>query len=266
MRLLIDGYNLLHQSDLMGTGHGAAWLERARQRLIDTIAAYLEPQDLPQTTIVFDRHSGKQIDAHQVDSSGIQILYAVDHPEADDLIEDLIAKSSHPKQLTVVSSDHRLQKAIDRRGGKSVDADIWYERLLAGQVTTGAKKNKQGRGNRQAKRGKSHKPDSPLTDEQLARWLDRFNADAIQDELSSLAEEPSPIPKPCPPALPQPKAKPAKKATKQKPQPKPPKKPAPPRSKKKQPATKPDDLSKRKLQQENYNPFPEGYTDDLWEE
>jgi hypothetical protein len=39
----------------------------------------------------------------------------VQQAEADDLIEDLIRQHSAPRQLTVVSDDHRIQQAARRR-------------------------------------------------------------------------------------------------------------------------------------------------------
>jgi hypothetical protein len=46
---------------------------------------------------------------------GIHIAFAVEHHEADDLIELKIEKESAPNKLTVVSDDQRIQKAARRR-------------------------------------------------------------------------------------------------------------------------------------------------------
>ncbi len=43
------------------------------------------------------------------------ILYAVNDEDADERIEKLIAAHSAPKNLTVVSSDHRIRQAATRR-------------------------------------------------------------------------------------------------------------------------------------------------------
>ena len=42
MLLLIDGYNLLHQSDLLGRGRGQRWLQQARDRLVQRLAERLD--------------------------------------------------------------------------------------------------------------------------------------------------------------------------------------------------------------------------------
>jgi hypothetical protein len=53
----------------------------------------------------------------------ITICFAMPGREADDAIEELIAAHSAPRQIRVVSSDHRLQKSIRRRRGTFVDSD-----------------------------------------------------------------------------------------------------------------------------------------------
>jgi len=135
--LLIDAYNLLHQSDLLGRGRGALWLERARQRLIRQLALLLDRELAMRTTLVFDAHWNADPGVTGDHDTSIDVRYAVEYPEADDLIEELIARHPAPKQLTVVSSDHRLQRAAARRGASFVDADRWYERLSAGELLLG---------------------------------------------------------------------------------------------------------------------------------
>ena len=49
------------------------------------------------------------------DFQGVHVQYAVHYPEADELIEQFIRLESAPRQLTVVSDDHRLQQAARRR-------------------------------------------------------------------------------------------------------------------------------------------------------
>jgi predicted RNA-binding protein with PIN domain len=68
-----------------------------------------------RVTVVFDAaHAPPDADA-VLEIHGIQVYFAVGEHEADDLIEKLIRSASAPKQLTVVSDDHRLQDAARRR-------------------------------------------------------------------------------------------------------------------------------------------------------
>jgi len=63
---------------------------------------------------------------------GMTIIYAVEHEDADSMIEEIIRKHSNPKQLLVVSSDHRLHKAALRRKSNPIDSDVWYDNLEQG--------------------------------------------------------------------------------------------------------------------------------------
>ena len=45
------------------------------------------------------------------------------------MIEEIVRTHSSPKQLIVVSSDHRLHKAALRRNAQPIDSDVWYDNL-----------------------------------------------------------------------------------------------------------------------------------------
>lgn len=59
----------------------------------------------------------------------ITVLFAPDSGDADEVIEDLVRRHPSPRQLIVVSSDHRLQKAVLKRSGKAVDSEVWLQQL-----------------------------------------------------------------------------------------------------------------------------------------
>ena len=60
---------------------------------------------------------------------GIRVLFAVGYESADEMIEELVAAHSHPKDLLVVSSDHRIQNAATRRKAKAIDSDVWLDQI-----------------------------------------------------------------------------------------------------------------------------------------
>jgi predicted RNA-binding protein with PIN domain len=66
-------------------------------------------------TIVFDAAGAPAGATDEQEYRGIQVRFSVHHQQADDLIEALIRQDSAPKQLTVVSDDHRIQGAARRR-------------------------------------------------------------------------------------------------------------------------------------------------------
>ena len=93
MSLLIDGYNLLHATGIMGRGMGPGGLERSRLALVNFLAASLEPEELPQTTVVFDAHNAPGL-SEVVEHRGIRVRFASKHASADELIEELIRADS----------------------------------------------------------------------------------------------------------------------------------------------------------------------------
>lgn len=100
---------------------------------------------------------------------GITVRYATEHESADELLEELISKASAPRKLTVVSSDHRVQRAAKRRKARAVDSDVWYAEILDLQRET-----------RKLAAPDSCKPTSPLSEEEVAAWLYEFGEVSLE--------------------------------------------------------------------------------------
>lgn len=188
MLLLIDAYNLLHQSDVLHRTRGDRWLEKARQRLIHRLAEHLDAELAAQTCLVFDASKPPQGRSSEFVQLRIQIRFAVDHREADDLLEEIISRHATPKRLTVISSDHRIQRAASRRGATFFDADVWYADLLERgprlaipwpprRPPTGLPAESPGAaGDQQASASPPghEKPPLPTDQEELQQWLEWF--------------------------------------------------------------------------------------------
>jgi hypothetical protein len=78
---------------------------------------------------VFDSSEAAPDAAREQRHHELRVLFASAEFEADDLIEELIAHHPAAKQLVVVSGDHRLHKAANRRGAHPMDSDSFWERL-----------------------------------------------------------------------------------------------------------------------------------------
>jgi hypothetical protein len=94
------------------------------------------------------------------------VRYASDYEDADELIEELIAAHPTPRSLTLVSSDHRLQRAARRRRAPFVDSDVWFAEAL--------RKRRQDR-----ERGDGQAPDARsdvLSAEEVSNWLAEFES------------------------------------------------------------------------------------------
>src|SRR5262245_11737319 len=110
MHCLIDGYNLCYAMGVIRNRARPTGLQKGRQRLLGLLAgAYGD--EAPQVTVVFDAAKAPAGVPEEEAYQGIQVRYAIHNEQADDLIENLIHHHSAPRQLTVVSDDHRIQQA-----------------------------------------------------------------------------------------------------------------------------------------------------------
>ena len=134
MRLLIDGYNIVAPIAGPRIRRGAAidpnWLHRERMLLIRRLVKHLPSDTREQTCVVFDASNPPSDRPSQYTYEGIDIRFAVEYPEADDLIEEIIASHPAPKNLMVVSSDHRIRNAAKRRHCETFDSQKWLDDLL----------------------------------------------------------------------------------------------------------------------------------------
>ncbi len=167
MSLLIDGYNLLHATGIIGSGRGPGALQRSRTALLNFIVESLSETDLGKCTVVFDASNAPYGVQRNTKHRGLAVLFADKDADADSLIEDLIIAHSAPKRLTVVSSDHRIQRAASRRKATPVDSDVWFRQILQARSDAG-KKNDDG---------PVIKPEGPFSQGEIDFWLKTFGFD-----------------------------------------------------------------------------------------
>ena len=168
MPTIVDGYNVILQSGLLRGRRAPDFLQRARNALIGLIASRMPNQ---MTTVVFDAaQAPPNREATYVDR-GVHVRFAVDHDEADELIEELIRRESAPRKLTVVSSDHRIRKAAQRRGAVSVDALDWLDQLRNARISD------RSSGPLPPANVATSERDTPvpLSPEQIEPWIEAFS-------------------------------------------------------------------------------------------
>ena len=87
--------------------------------------------------------------------------------EADDWIEDFFEKTRYPKSWTVISSDHRVQRAARTQGGKWIDSQsiVLY---IASQI--------------QSQMKSKEKPTELDIQENIEDWLDIFSDGSTNTE------------------------------------------------------------------------------------
>jgi hypothetical protein len=178
MSIIIDGYNLLYMAGILGEGRGPRNLELSRLALLNFLAESLAPGEIAKTIVVFDAKDAPWGAKNVLEHRGISVQFASRWPDADCLIEELIRLDSSPRRLTVVSSDHRLQRAARRRKAKAVDSDVWYKELVQKRLAR-----------RQTESTAPERPAVPLLAEDVAYWVRQFGGQSeleqwINQELS----------------------------------------------------------------------------------
>jgi hypothetical protein len=182
MKLVIDGYNLLHASGILGRGTGPGGLERSRTALLNFLAESLDARQLSVTTVVFDAREAPPGLPRSIVHRGIQVRFADQGGDADEMIERLIRADNAPRRLIVVSSDHRLQRAARRRKARAVDSDVWYAELLRTRIA------------RERRGAASAKPAGPPSDVEVRYWLRQFGVEEPPAEPSVKPPSESPFP------------------------------------------------------------------------
>ncbi len=181
MALLIDGYNLLHASGILGRGIGPGSLERSRAALLNFLAETLPESELPATCVVFDAREAPPGLPRVSQYRGMTVRYAPRNSDADEEIERLIRADSAPRRLTVVSSDHRLHRAARRRRARPVDSDRWYAEVVRERLARSRSKSPPG------------KPAGKPTSAEVKYWLEQFGFD-LPEEAAPPEHEARPMP------------------------------------------------------------------------
>jgi len=166
MTLIIDGYNLMYAAGIIGSGIGPGGLERSRRALLNFVVESLDERELARAVVVFDAAERPFGVTDTFLHRGLRVRFASQHGDADELIEELIRADSVPKRLVVVSSDHRLHRAVRRRKGQAIDSDRWYAQMIARRASRHAPDATT----------RSAKPPAPAFDAEVEYWLKEMGA------------------------------------------------------------------------------------------
>jgi predicted RNA-binding protein with PIN domain len=161
MKLVVDGYNLLHASGVFGQPSDEPTLENARRALLGYLAEHLSERDRPRTTVVFDGKDAPPGLPALSSYEQIQVLFSRRKQSADDLIADLITAEKQPRELLVISSDHGVQRSARQRGVAYADSETWIRGLRRHEVTDQALPDK---------------PEQPESAAEQQRWLREFTS------------------------------------------------------------------------------------------
>jgi len=127
MHIIIDGYNLIRQSDHLRRAERVA-LEEGRHALLRFLAPYRE-RSRHRLTVVFDGWEGGSAYEERDREGGIDILYSRRGEKADDVIKRLAEKSG--REVVVVTSDRDIGHFVERCGGVAVASPV-FAGIVAG--------------------------------------------------------------------------------------------------------------------------------------
>ncbi|HOW56385.1 MAG TPA: NYN domain-containing protein [Smithellaceae bacterium] len=111
MDIIIDGYNLIRQSDYLRRFERQS-LEAGRLNLINQLSRYQRIKG-HKITVVFDGWESGGVSEERDRQGGIDIIYSRRGEKADDVIKRIAGNSSG--ELIVVSSDREIVSFVTRR-------------------------------------------------------------------------------------------------------------------------------------------------------
>jgi predicted RNA-binding protein with PIN domain len=125
MHIIVDGYNLIRQSDTFRQSERKS-LEEGRNALIRSLAGYRKLRG-HRITVVFDGWVGGSPAEERDLAGGVEIIYSRLGEKADEVIKRLLAKGD--EELLVVTSDREIATFAVRRGKSAVTSAAFEERL-----------------------------------------------------------------------------------------------------------------------------------------
>lgn len=138
-RLIIDGYNLLHQDGALDGRRGE--LQTARQRLVRRVEQSASGM-ARKITVVFDGREGGRDEA--LDAPNLEVLFSPSNRTADGLIEQMVHDAAQPERILVVTSDWTEQRLVSVFGASVISCREFLLRCEA--PPTAPKKQKTVRG------------------------------------------------------------------------------------------------------------------------
>lgn len=140
--VLIDGYNLIRQSDRLSEQEGRGGLEAGRTALIRALSAYRAATG-DRVTVVFDGDEGIGFVPGASRQEGIGVVFSRPPESADDMIIAHVRKRHGKKTVLVVSSDRRILDAARRERVEGMKTEA-FEAEMARRVAEGTRQGRAG--------------------------------------------------------------------------------------------------------------------------
>jgi len=170
-RLLIDGYNLLFAIGLLPSRNAnPRALQRARESLITLLASRTPDSKRKGIWWVFDSADAPKDLPGSLQIHGMTVYFSRGWVSADEMLQTIIGQHPSPKAMTVISSDHAVQRKAIARGATVFDSEDW-EHAMETWLARGAPRESH----RENPSMEESKPgDTPVSTDERNEWLRRF--------------------------------------------------------------------------------------------
>jgi len=118
MHIIIDGYNLIRQSDSLRRFERIS-LESGRKELIRRISLYKRAKG-HRVTIVFDGWMNGSLMEERDREEGIDIIYSRKGEKADEVIKRMA--NNGEEEIVVVTTDRGIADSVSRSGGVAISS------------------------------------------------------------------------------------------------------------------------------------------------
>ncbi len=131
MHIIIDGYNLIRQSDSLRRMERLS-LEAGRDELIRRVATYRRSRG-HRVTVVFDGWMTGPAHEERHRRDGVHIVYSGRGETADEVIRRM-ARAERGAEVIVVSSDREVAEGAMKAGGVAISSPEFERRMGYGET------------------------------------------------------------------------------------------------------------------------------------
>lgn len=130
MHIIIDGYNLIRQSEALRRFERFG-LEAGRRELLRLLSRYRKSRG-HRITVVFDGWMSGPPDEERERAGSITVVYSKRGEKADEVIKRMVSRME--EETVVVTSDRDLADSVSRRGSAAIPASAFESRLSSAEA------------------------------------------------------------------------------------------------------------------------------------
>jgi predicted RNA-binding protein with PIN domain len=129
LRLIVDGYNVIHAWTSLKRLLNDASLEASREKLVERLAV-LSIVSGEEVTVVFDAHHSKAMSNSEEMVDGVRVIFTRKGHSADHSIERIAYQASQTGDVITVATSDRFQRDLVRGMGGAVISALELERRV----------------------------------------------------------------------------------------------------------------------------------------